>query len=159
MTSSRIGDKVGTTRPQATIGVQGTSSLARSSRAGWPVQVEPGRAPQSAKLPIETRCPPRVSIKTYKKGRPSRRTVFPEIARPAGRAFVFILVDSGQKTGIKRGFRHLRMATQGSALRTRKPLKRFDRNFISAAAESFFFPHTYRKTIPIIAIQIHMGME
>ncbi len=27
---------------------------ARSSRAGWPVQVEPGRAPQSAKSPLDS---------------------------------------------------------------------------------------------------------
>jgi len=41
----------------------------------------------------------------------------------------FWLIFAKRKS--KRGFRHLRMATQGSALRTRKPLKRFDRNFIS----------------------------
>ena len=28
---------------------------ARSSRAGWPVQVEPGRAPQSAESPFDFR--------------------------------------------------------------------------------------------------------
>ena len=158
MTLSRTGDKVGTTRPQATIGVQGTSSLARSSRAGWPVQVEPGRAPQSAKLPIETRCPPRVSIKTNKKERPSLRTVFPEIAPSADGAFVFILVDSGQKTGIKRGFRRLRTAARLRAW-TAPGLRPGPDCRLRAGLARCFFPHTYRKTIPIIAIQIHMGME
>ena len=144
MTSSRTGDKVGTTRPQATIGVQGTSSLARSSRAGWPVQVEPGRAPQSAKLPIETRYPTRVSIKTYKKGKTVPSDGLSRELRDLRVAlFILFLVDSGQKTGIKRGFRVLRDTSQGSALRTRKPLKRFDRNFISpAGGMAFSLTHT-----------------
>ena len=42
--------------------------------------------------------------------------------------YFFVLVDF-RKAKIKRGFRVLRDTTQGSALRTRKPLKRFDRNF------------------------------
>ena len=48
----------------------------------------------------------------------------------AASGFLFVLVDSrvGHRES-KRGFRPLRRATQGSALRTRKPLKRFDRNF------------------------------
>ena len=47
------------------------------------------------------------------------------------RAALFCLfwLIPGSDTGNQKGFRHLRMATQGSALRTRKPLKRFDRNF------------------------------
>ena len=51
------------------------------------------------------------------------------ISLAAASDYFFVLVDSGQKTGIKRGFRVLRDTAQGSALRTRKPLKRFDRNF------------------------------
>ena len=50
------------------------------------------------------------------------------ISRPAGRDYFFVLVNF-RKAKIKRGFRVLRDTTQGSALRTRKPLKRFDRNF------------------------------
>ena len=46
------------------------------------------------------------------------------IAPSADGAFSLFLVDSGQKTGIKRGFRALRSASQGSALRTRKPFEK-----------------------------------
>ncbi len=83
------------------------------------------------------------------------------ISLAAASDYFFILVDSGQKTGIKREFRHLRMATQGSALRTCSLLKKAGENFISPAGGigTVLFSHTYRKTIPIIAIQIHMGME
>ena len=55
------------------------------------------------------------------------------ISLAAASDYFFILVDSGQKTGIKRGFRHLRMATQGSALRTCSLLKKAGENFISPA--------------------------
>ncbi|WP_412106784.1 hypothetical protein [Butyricicoccus pullicaecorum] len=34
-----------------------------------PVQVEPGRPSQRAKFPFDSRCPPRESIQTYKKGK------------------------------------------------------------------------------------------
>ena len=70
------------------------------------------------------------SKQTKRKDRPFGRS-FQRVARPAGRAFAFILVDSGQKTGIKRGFRHLRMATQGSALRTRSLSRKAGESFIS----------------------------
>ena len=65
-----------------------------------------------------------------------------------GRRFFCLFWLIPALAGIKRGFRHLRMATQGSALRTRKPLKRFDRNFISPAGgtrELFLFRSGKRK--------------
>ena len=43
-----------------------------------------------AKFPLETRYTTRVSTKINKRKRPSDRTVFSEIARPAGRAFLFL---------------------------------------------------------------------
>ena len=73
------------------------------------------------------------------------------IARPAGRASIFVLVDF-RNAKIKRGFRVLRDTTQGSALRTRKPLKRFDRNFI-APDGGFPFPSYFlgtRTSVPPI---------
>ena len=52
----------------------------------------------------------------------------------AAALFYSFLVDSGQKAGIKRRFRHLRMATQGAALRTRKPFEKgLSESFISPA--------------------------
>ncbi len=65
-----------------------------------------------------------------------------------GRRFFCLFWLIPALAGIKRGFRHLRMATQDSALRTRKPLKRFDRNFISPAGgtrELFLFRSGKRK--------------
>ena len=52
------------------------------------------------------------------------------ISLAAASDYFFVLVDF-RKAKIKREFRTLRSPTQGSALRTRKPLKRFDPNFIS----------------------------
>ena len=51
----------------------------------------------------------------------------------AAALFYSFLVDSGQRPESRGEFRILRDVTQGSALRTRKPLKRFDPNFISPA--------------------------
>ncbi len=55
------------------------------------------------------------------------------ISLAAASDYFFVLVDSGQKTGIKRGFRVLRDTAQGSALRTRSLLKKAGENFISPA--------------------------
>ena len=52
------------------------------------------------------------------------------ISLAAASDYFFVLVDF-RLAKIKREFRTLRSPTQGSALRTRKPLKRFDPNFIS----------------------------
>ena len=67
-----------------------------------------------------------------------------------GRRFFCLFWLIPALAGIKRGFRHLRMATQGSALRTRKPLKRFDRNFISPAGgtRELFFVQGKEKETP-----------
>ena len=148
-TLSHTGDEVGRPGRSRQSGSRG--------RVPWRLQARslarPGgtwSSPQARNSPFETRCPPRVSIKTYKKERPSLRTVFPmsghwprSISLAAASDYFFILVDSGQKTGIKRGFRVLRDTAQGSALRTRKPLKRFDPNFISPAGGTTLnlFPH------------------
>ena len=51
----------------------------------------------------------------------------------AAALFYSFLVDSGQRPESRGEFRIQRDATQGSALRARKPLKRFDPNFISPA--------------------------
>ncbi|OUP53405.1 hypothetical protein B5F17_05200 [Butyricicoccus pullicaecorum] len=53
------------------------------------------------------------------------------IARPAGRASIFVLVDF-RKAKIKRGFRVLRDTTQGSALRTRGLSRKAGESFIFA---------------------------
>ena len=51
------------------------------------------------------------------------------ISLAAASDYFFILVDSGQKTGIKRGFRALRSASQGSALRTRSLSRKAGESF------------------------------
>ena len=56
------------------------------------------------------------------------RTLCAKHCASADALFYYFLVDF-RKAKIKRGFRTLRSPAQGSALRTRKPLKRFDRNF------------------------------
>ena len=83
------------------------------------------------------------------------------ISLAAASDYFFVLVDSGQKAGIKRGFRVLRDTAQGSALRTRSLSRKAGESFISPAGGigTVLFPHTYKKTIPIIAMQIHMGIE
>ena len=87
--------------------------------------------------------------KHTKKERPTGWLVFPmsalcarSIARLRTRFFIiFWLIFAKRKS--KRGFRVLRDTAQGSALRTRKPLKRFDPNFISPAGGTTLnlFPH------------------
>ena len=57
------------------------------------------------------------------------------IARPAGRASIFVLVDFPSRGigKIKRGFRTLRSPTQGSALRTRGLSRKAGESFSSPA--------------------------
>ena len=60
------------------------------------------------------------------------------IARPAGRAFLLFLVDF-RKAKIKKEFRALRSASQGSALRTRSLSRKAGESFISACGREFIF--------------------
>ena len=92
-------------------------------------------------IPLETRCPTRVSIKTNKKERPSLLDGLSKRLRDLRVALLFsVLVDSGQKTGIKGEFRTLRSPTQGAALRTRKPFEKgLSESFISPAG-GFYSP-------------------
>ena len=76
------------------------------------------------------------------------------IARPAGRASIFVLVDFPSRGigKIKRGFRTLRSPTQGSALRTRGLSRKAGESFSSPAGG--FPSHSYclgtRTSVPPI---------
>ena len=99
------------------------------------------RTPQSPELLLETRCPPRVSTQTYKKGKtvPSdglsheRPMAAGYFARCGERLFFLFWLIPVKRPESKGVFRILRDATQGSALRTRGLLKKAGENFISPA--------------------------
>ena len=83
--------------------------------------------------PLKPGVRPGFQSKHTKRERPSERRSFQRLRDLRVALFFSILVDSGQKTGIKRGFRVLRDTTQGSALRTCSLLKKAGENFISPA--------------------------
>ena len=82
-----------TSRPQPT---NGSGPVARRDPAA---QAGPSRwnlvEPAGSKLPFETRCPTRVSIKTYTKGKTNQMVGLSRELRVCGRAFLLFLVDSG----------------------------------------------------------------
>ena len=81
----------------------------------------------------------------------------PRVLPPAGGAFNYFWLIPVFDRNQKGEFRPLRRATQGAALRTRKPLKRFDRNFNMGAVLILTMFHVKlcpRQNINVIASQV-----